>query len=173
MQPTDQMSTGIEYSESGVKGTEEDLGGAVPEGDHVLSVLAVGNGVVPGESEVCDFDLVVGVDEDVVGLHVPVEDAVVVELLDSAEDLVHDDFDLEGREEDFFVQTAEQLSQVEVDELEHQKNGLFVQKALEKSDDVGVVDLLQNGNLSHGDDGDSFVGVLKVRPRTSCKSPLQ
>lgn len=93
-----------------------------------MRVLPVRDRVIPRQSEVGDLDLVVGVDQNVVGFHVAVENAVVVEFLDAAQDLVHDHlslvayFDLQRRQEHVFVQTAQQFPQIEVDKLENQKN---------------------------------------------------
>ena len=69
---------------------EEDFGGSIPESDDFVSVGFDGDGEGPGEAEVCDFDSEVVVDEDVLRLDVSMDDAVGVTVLQSRDQLVHD-----------------------------------------------------------------------------------
>jgi len=46
--------------------------------------------VVVGESEVYDFDVVAVVEEEVLGLEVAVDDAVLVDVVDACDDLLHE-----------------------------------------------------------------------------------
>ena len=58
---------------------EQDLGGAVPQRDHLVGEGAERRRELPRKPEVRDLDDVVRVDSEVVGLEVAVEDAALVE----------------------------------------------------------------------------------------------
>lgn len=59
-------------------GAEEDVGGAVPQGDDFVGEGVDGDAEGAGETKVGKFEVAGGVDEEVLGLEVSVEDAVVV-----------------------------------------------------------------------------------------------
>ena len=59
-------------------GAEQDLGSAVPQGDDLVRVDADRDAEGPGEAKVGDLDGAALVDEQVLGLEVPVEDAPLV-----------------------------------------------------------------------------------------------
>ncbi|GER42986.1 HipA protein [Striga asiatica] len=60
---------------------EEKLGGAVPASDHVLGHEAAIGAAGAGQPEVADLEVAVGVDEEVPGLKVPVENVRVHQLV--------------------------------------------------------------------------------------------
>lgn len=59
---------------------------------------AVGGGVAAREAEVADFELAVGVDEEVAGLEVAVEDVGGVDVFEAAEGLVDEGLEVGVRE---------------------------------------------------------------------------
>lgn len=71
-------------------GAEEDVWGAVPERYHFVREGIDGNTEGSREAEVCEFELAFGVDEEVLGFEVAVQDAVVVAEGDAVEELVHE-----------------------------------------------------------------------------------
>jgi hypothetical protein len=88
--------------------TEEDFGGAIPEGDnlfppslsvcsrrkggrretHLVRVGTKRNSERAGESKVGELEVAFFVDEEVLGLEVAVKDAVGVEVIDAVDELV-------------------------------------------------------------------------------------
>ena len=71
---------------------QHDLGGAVPSRSdvlgHVARILLRVHGETPGKTKIADLELAVGVDEQVAGLEVTVEDVGRVDVLEAAQDLV-------------------------------------------------------------------------------------
>ncbi len=78
--------------DAGVVGAraEEDVRGAVPEGDDFVGEGVDGDAEGAGEAEVGEFELAFVIDEEVLRLQVSVEDAVVVAEGDALEELVHE-----------------------------------------------------------------------------------
>ena len=78
--------------DAGVVGAraEEDIRGAVPEGDDFVGEGVDGDAEGAGEAEVGEFELAFVIDEEVLRLQVSVEDAVVVAEGDALEELVHE-----------------------------------------------------------------------------------
>ena len=100
---------------------EEELRGPVPEGDDPVGValwllLALAQG--PGESKVGQLEGACPSDEDVGGLHVPVENVVAVDVEEGVEQLLDDALDLGQGELDFL--TAQESRHVVLAELQHQ-----------------------------------------------------
>ena len=71
---------------------QHDLGRSVPPSGnvfgHVSCVLLWVHGEAPGQAKVADLELAVGVDEQVAGLEIAVEDVGRVDVLQTAQDLV-------------------------------------------------------------------------------------
>ena len=74
-------------------GIEHDLGRPVPPCGHVLCQhprVVVAGVAHPGQPEVADLEVAVGVQEDVGGLQVPVEDVGRVNVFQSPENLIEE-----------------------------------------------------------------------------------
>ena len=71
-------------------GAEEDVGGAVPEGNNLVGEGVDGDTEGAGEAKVGKFELAFVIDEEVLRFEVAVEDAVVVAESDALEELVHE-----------------------------------------------------------------------------------
>ena len=73
---------------------QENLGGSVPAGGDFLSehnvLLRAISGKTPGQAEIANLQMAIGIDEYVAGLEVPVDDLSRVQILHPLEDLVHD-----------------------------------------------------------------------------------
>lgn len=67
---------------------EQDLGGAVPKRDHLVSIGADGHAKRAGETKVGQLENALAVDEQVGQLQVPVQNAVRVAVRDALEDLI-------------------------------------------------------------------------------------
>ena len=71
---------------------QHDLGGPVPSGSdvlgHVACVLLGVHGETPGQTKIADLELAVGIDEQVTGLQISVQDVGRVDILETAQDLV-------------------------------------------------------------------------------------
>jgi hypothetical protein len=123
----------------------------VPEGDNFVGehiFLAY----LPAESEVCELDFSVVVEEDVGGLDVPVEDLVGVEVGDSVDELLEDALDFGDIEPAF---DFEESCEVVVHILEDEEGGAFIQIAFVGAgendflefDNIRMINLLQQSNL--------------------------
>lgn len=78
-----------------VAGTHKDLGCPVVLRDHLLChVLGLVGLFDACQPEITDLEHAVAVDEQVAGLDVPVQDACRVEILEPAQDLVEEHFDV-------------------------------------------------------------------------------
>ena len=63
----------------------------------------------PGQTEICDFDQAVLVDEDVLRFQIPVYDLGVVDVFEPAQELIDDVLDVHSLQDvgfDYFVQVG-------------------------------------------------------------------
>ena len=81
--------------DAGVVGAtpEQDVRGAVPEGNDFVGEGVDGNAEGAGETKVGEFELAFVVDEEILGFQVTVEDAIFMTECNSLEELVHERFD--------------------------------------------------------------------------------
>ena len=70
-------------------GAEEDVGGAVPEGDNFIGERIDRDAEGPGEAKVGEFELAFVVDQEILRFEVTVEDPIVMAKGDALEELVH------------------------------------------------------------------------------------
>ena len=113
------------------RGSQEDLRGAVPQRDDLVGVGLERNAERPAQSEVRDLELELApVHEEVLGLEVPVQHAVLVAVRNSLDEVEHEPLhDIHWHGSGVWTLTREVhvLLQVRVQVLEHQvKDGLAV-----------------------------------------------
>lgn len=107
------------------------------------------NGESPCKAEVSQLQYPPLCDQDVGGLHIPMKDLVVVDVVEALEDLLHHLLDL--RQGELHTNIAEQAGQIVLAEVKDQVEGCFVSVVgpadLNQIDYVFVVELLKNANL--------------------------
>jgi hypothetical protein len=74
-------------------GSEEDVGGSVPEGDDFIGEGADRDSECSCETEICELKLPFVVDEEILGLEIAVQDSVRMAVIDSLEKLVYKGLD--------------------------------------------------------------------------------
>ncbi len=139
--------------------TEENFGGAVPEGDDLVSVGVHGDLEGAGETEVGDLEGVVVLEEDVGGLQVAVNDAVAVAEVETFEELSHENLELTSEEG---LLAVESLLEILVDVLEDEEELGAVADNVEEVDDVAVVNFLEDGDLTEGGLRNTFVAAVEA-----------
>jgi len=80
------------YVDAGVvgAGSEEDVGGAVPERNDFIREGVYGNAECSRQTEISELELALGVDEEILGLEITVQDSVGVAEIYALEELVHE-----------------------------------------------------------------------------------
>jgi hypothetical protein len=77
---------------------QHDLGGAVPSRrdvlGHVPRILLRVHGETPGETKIANLELAVGIDEQVAGLEIAVQDVGRVDVFETAQDLVDEGLEM-------------------------------------------------------------------------------
>ena len=156
--------------------TEQDLWGAVPQRDDLVGVCAEGHTKGSREPEIRELEVAVAVDQEILGLQVAVQHAVAVAVADALAQLAHEFLDhhvAEAHAAEVWARAlGESLAapavadgegfhvflQVEVEELHDEVQLVAVGvHDVEQADDVGVVHLLQEGDLADGGGGDTFI----------------
>lgn len=149
--------------------TEQNLRGAVPQRDDLVGVCAERHTEGSREPEIRELEVAVAVDQEILRLQVAVQHAVAVAVADALAQLAHEFLDHHVAEahaaevgtralgeslaapavadgEGFHV-----FLQVEVEELHDEVQLVAVGvHDVEEADDVGVVHLLQEGDLADG-----------------------
>src|SRR3989338_3809265 len=141
-------------------GAHEDVWGSVPEGDDFVGVVADGGAEGAGQTKVREFELAFFVDQEVLGLQISVQDAVVVAEGHALEELPEEGFD--GGARDVAAERVDVLFQVLVEVLEDQGQLLLGVDHVVQSDDVGVLELLEKRDLTDRGARDSFVLTLQT-----------
>ena len=85
MQPRPNVDAGVVGA-----GTQKDVRGAVPQCHYFVEKVFTGIPNATGETEICEFELALGVDEQILGFKVAMQDAVIVAECYSLEELVHE-----------------------------------------------------------------------------------
>jgi len=146
--------------------TKQELWRAIPE-CHNPVCIAIGlvvlfYGKSPCKAKVSQFQYPSLRDQYVGGLHIPMEDLVVVDVVEALKDLLHHLLNL-GQGE-LHTDIAEQARQVVLAEVKDQVEGGFVSVVgpadLNQVDYVFVVELLKNTNFPEGSDGEAFLLIL-------------
>jgi hypothetical protein len=155
---------------------EQDLRRTVPQSDHLVGVCAERDTKSAGEPEVGELEVVVLVDEEVLGLEVAVEDAVSVAVAHALTQLHHELLDhLIVHGQGLSIQAGalweslapptladgqrlHVLLQVAVEELKDEVQLVAVGvDDVEQAHDVGVVHLLEQRDLPDGRRRDALV----------------
>lgn len=155
--------------------SQENLRSSVPEGDNLVCVALEGNSKSPAEAEIGDLkDSFILVDEEVLGLEIPVEDAMAVTMSNALAELKEETLDLGSREGPGIGTLAvgvDELLEISVQILEDKvKEGLAilllvvndVLDAEETYDVEGVRKHLEEGNLTEGGGGNTFLVHLET-----------
>lgn len=130
--------------------TEQDFRRSVPASCHAFRehCCEVFEGERADQSEVAEFDGAVGVDEDVAGLEIPVDDLAGVQVLEGLGHLVDDEPDVDVLQDPL----SDDVVQVCLHVLEQQIDVLIIigPDGVVQLDDVWVVQLPQDLDLSVG-----------------------
>ena len=110
-----------------------------------------------GQTKVSKLEVSLLVNEKVLGLEVTVQDAVRVAVLDARDELVHEALDHVFTEAHALGDRLHVLLEVEVEELEHKVDLVALGDDVKELDDVGVVHLLEEGDLADGGAGHALV----------------
>ena len=140
-------------------GAKEDVGGAVPEGDDLVGEGVDGDAEGAGEAEVGEFELALGVDEEVLGLQVAVEDAVVVAEGDALEELMHEGFTGDEVQAAAIAAGIHVLLEVFVHVFEDEHEFVFGVDDVVERDNVFVLELFHEGDFADGGGGGAFFAV--------------
>ena len=138
---------------------DEKLGGTVPAGDDVLGLEAK-FAIFAGEAEVADFEVAVGIEEEVGGLEVAMEHMGGVDILEATKGLVDEVLDVVVGE---LLGRLDDLVEVSVHELVHEvevgKGGVgFGTHDVEEADEVLVAEVPQELHLAKGATGVDSIG---------------
>mmetsp|Transcript_28794 Transcript_28794/g.74912 ORF Transcript_28794/g.74912 Transcript_28794/m.74912 type:complete len:362 (+) Transcript_28794:179-1264(+) len=128
--------------------TQQDLWGSVPHGHHLVRVLGHGHGVGPSQAEVGDLQAQPGVDEEVLGLEVSMQDSVGVAEIDAVTQLVGEELDSLGIQ--WAAQRLHVLLEVVLAKLEDEHKLLRGAEDIQQPDDVRVGELPHEGDLADG-----------------------
>jgi len=140
-------------------GAEEDVRGAVPEGDDLVGEGVDGDAEGAGEAEVGEFELAFVVDEEVLGFEVAVEDAVFMAEGDALEELVHEGFDGYIVELAARATAVHEFLEVFVHVFEDEHELVFGVDDVVEGDDVFVLELFHEGDFSDGGARGAFFAV--------------
>lgn len=147
--------------DAGVVGAaaEQDVRGAVPQGDDLVGEGVDGDAKGAGEAKVGELELAARVDEQVLGLEVAVQDAVVVAEGDAAHQLVHEGLDGGGVEGASIAARVHVALQVLVHELEDEHELVLGVNDVVQQDNVLVAQLLHERDLADGRRGRALLRV--------------
>ena len=116
--------------------------GAAHEGHGEVDLLHEARRGV-SEAEVEDLDAALGLDDDVLGLEVEVEDSSLVDRLEPGEELIAEQDHVAGRE----LAAAERPERLAGHELGHEVGRVVIEVSADEASDVGVIDLGQEETL--------------------------
>ena len=167
---TEENLTAAEFSHDAANGphvdggrivlfTEEDFGGAVPEGDDFVSVGVHGDLEGTSKAEVSNLEGVVVLEEDVGGLQVTVNDAVTVAEVETFEELGHEDLEFAAEEG---LSAVDGLLEILVDVFEDEEELGAVADDIEEIDNVAMVNFLEDRNLTKGSLGNTFITTVEA-----------
>ena len=131
-------------------GAEEDVWGAVPEGDDFVGEGVHRDAEGAGEAEVGEFELAFVVDEEVLGFQVPVEDAVFVAEGDALQELVHEGFDGDEVQGAVVAAAVHVFLQVLVHVFEDEHEFVFCVDDIVEGDYVLVFELFHERDFANG-----------------------
>lgn len=113
----------------------------------------------PSKTEISQLQSALAVNQQVLWLQISVQDFVLVALGRSVEQLVQEGLDIAFRQ--WALVVIQQLLQILVQELKHQRQLLVCVQNIHEAHDVGVLQLLQQGNFSNGSTWNTLVLGLK------------
>lgn len=142
-----------------VGGAEEELGRAVEARDDVVGHVRVGVCKAAGETEISEFDGVVGGDDDVVGFDVAVEDEVFVEPPHRLAEHVGPGLDVRSTIRDAFV--FPDVLELAAGEVFENEVDVFVFRG-EDGDELDEVGVVQLGEVLHFAEGVEVDAVLPL-----------
>ena len=136
--------------DAGVVGAaaEKDVGGAIPEGDDLVGEGVDGDAEGAGEAKIAEFELTLGVDEQVLGFKVAVQDPVLVAEVDALEQLVHERLDGHRFQSAPLAVGVHVLLKVAVHELEDEHKFVLGVDDVVQRYDVLMFQLLHEGDLA-------------------------
>ena len=140
-------------------GTEQDVRGAVPEGDDFVGESIDWDAERSRETEVGEFELALVVDEEVLGFEVAVQDPVFVAEGDSLEELVHEGFDGDIIELTALAAGIHEFLKVFVHVFEDEHEFVFGVDDVVEGDDVFVLEFFHEGDFADGGGGGAFFAV--------------
>jgi hypothetical protein len=129
-------------------GAKEDIRGAVPEGYDFVREGVNGDSEGSGETEIRQLELSFEVDEEILGLQIAVQDSIGVAEVNALQELMHKGFDGGRGQCSSLALCVHVLLQVLVHVFEHQHELILGVDNIVKADNVLVLQLLHQGDLS-------------------------
>lgn len=147
--------------DAGVVGAraEEDIRGAVPEGNDLIGEGVDGDAEGPRKTEIGEFELALVVDEQVLRFQVAVEDAVFVAESDALQELVHEGFDGHVVELAALAARIHEFLEVLVHVFEDEHEFVLGVDDIVEGDDVFMLELFHEGDFADGGGGGAFFAV--------------
>ena len=140
---------------------EQNLRAPVPERHDLVSVGLNGKAEGSGKTEVRKFDVLsLGVDEQILGLEVPMEDPVLVQVDERLQNLVQEQLRLLLGQR-LVSLLLHVLFQIELEVLEDQVELVLAVDNFLQLDNVGMAQALEETNLSDGGGGHTIVFLLQ------------
>ena len=133
----------------------QDIGSSIPKSDDLVCEVLDGNSERTRQTEIGELENSFLVDEEVLGLEVSMKDFVLVALGDSVEQLVEIGFDLVFHQQALGL--VEKLLEVLVEEFEHKGELLVGVEHINQPDNIWMLQLFQEGDLSDSGGGDTFI----------------
>lgn len=138
--------------DAGVVGpaTQEDVGGAIPQGDDLVRERVNGDTEGPGKTKIAELELALLVDEEILRLEVSVENAILVAEGDAAKQLVHERLDRDIVQLPAVTFGVHVPLQVLVHILEDEHQLVLRVDDIVEGDDALVLQLLHQRDLAYG-----------------------
>lgn len=142
-----------------VGGTQQNVRGSVPEGDDLVGESVDGNPECPRQTEISELEFSGGVDEQVLGFQVSMQNSVLVAVGDPGQELVHEVFYF-GRGKGSVVSVCVHvLFEVHVHVLEDEHHCVFCVYNVVKTYDVWMFEFFHEGYFADSGGGSTFVVV--------------
>lgn len=140
-------------------GTEQDVRGAVPEGDDFVGECVDRDSECSRQTEIGEFQLPFIIDEEVLGFEIAMQDAVFVAEGDTLEELIHEGFDCDVVELTALAARVHEFLEVFVHVFEDEHEFVFGVDDVVEGDDIFVLELFHEGDFADGGRGGAFFAV--------------
>lgn len=140
-------------------GAEQDVWSAVPQCDNFITEGVYWDAEGASEAEICEFELSTCIDQEVLGLEIAVQDAVLVAEVDPTEELLHKGFDGGGVELAAVAARVHVFLQIFVHVFKDQHELVFRVDDIVEGDNVFVLQFLHKADFTDRGTRRSFFTV--------------